>query len=333
MRPDKHYVSKNDLQHYSCIVSRLMAVKPGQIKYFLTEISATSQKYENLYDNPFYRQMLLLNVPWWQINSELEKISDPDVRYQLRHLYRQYTADFITDHLSILDLSHQDDNSDFIYALYCIGLIHDPNYKIEDFKNAIAVQKEKIEEFCLKNDFPLNEMKEILQRQSVNPLAARRLRHLIHRCCAILTTHIHNTMLIRGDRHCFFLSESHVPQALLTVNTRAIPLSLSVIYLLLGRSIGLPVCGVNLPRHFIVKIEHPVSEIFLDPYNGGNLLDQKAIIQLLKSYNLPFQESYLRACTNEIIIRRMCANLSILFRQKNDRFWSRFLQEIGLTEG
>lgn len=48
-----------------------------------------------------------------------------------------------------------------------------------------------------------------------------------------------------------------------------IPITLSLLYMELGRRIGLPVQGVGLPGHFIVRIEHPEGPMFLDPFNGG----------------------------------------------------------------
>src|SRR5262245_38513606 len=48
-----------------------------------------------------------------------------------------------------------------------------------------------------------------------------------------------------------------------------IPISLSVIYLEVGRRLGLPVVGVGLPGHFIVSVTDPSEPLYLDPFHGG----------------------------------------------------------------
>jgi regulator of sirC expression with transglutaminase-like and TPR domain len=48
-----------------------------------------------------------------------------------------------------------------------------------------------------------------------------------------------------------------------------IPITLSVIYLELGRKVGLPLHGVSFPGHFLVKCAVPEGAVVLDPYSGG----------------------------------------------------------------
>jgi regulator of sirC expression with transglutaminase-like and TPR domain len=48
-----------------------------------------------------------------------------------------------------------------------------------------------------------------------------------------------------------------------------IPISLSVLYIELGRRIGLPLHGVAFPGHFLVKCNLEQGVVVLDPYCGG----------------------------------------------------------------
>jgi len=48
-----------------------------------------------------------------------------------------------------------------------------------------------------------------------------------------------------------------------------IPITLSVIYMELGRKVGLPLQGVSFPGHFLVKCALPEGAVVLDPYSGG----------------------------------------------------------------
>ncbi|MCF2532939.1 transglutaminase-like domain-containing protein [Yinghuangia soli] len=54
---------------------------------------------------------------------------------------------------------------------------------------------------------------------------------------------------------------------------RGLPILLSVVWIEVGRRVGLPVYGVALPGHFVVGIGDPDGEFVLaDPFAGGRLL-------------------------------------------------------------
>src|SRR3954463_5079785 len=48
-----------------------------------------------------------------------------------------------------------------------------------------------------------------------------------------------------------------------------IPITLSVVYMELGRRIGLPLQGVSFPGHFLVKLRVRAGTLVLDPFSGG----------------------------------------------------------------
>ena len=50
---------------------------------------------------------------------------------------------------------------------------------------------------------------------------------------------------------------------------RGIPISLSTVYLALGRRLGLPFEGVGMPGHFLVRLRHLVTPVLLDPFEAG----------------------------------------------------------------
>ena len=47
-----------------------------------------------------------------------------------------------------------------------------------------------------------------------------------------------------------------------------IPISLSTVYLLIGRRLHLPVQGIGMPGHFLVKFDSEKYKIFIDCFNG-----------------------------------------------------------------
>ena len=52
-----------------------------------------------------------------------------------------------------------------------------------------------------------------------------------------------------------------------------IPITLSVLYLDIGRQVGLPTVGVGMPGHFIVQYAAHGAPFWIDPFHGGEILD------------------------------------------------------------
>jgi regulator of sirC expression with transglutaminase-like and TPR domain len=48
-----------------------------------------------------------------------------------------------------------------------------------------------------------------------------------------------------------------------------LPILLSLVYMEVGWRLGLPIHGLALPGHFIVRLEDAAGDLYLDPFNGG----------------------------------------------------------------
>lgn len=59
---------------------------------------------------------------------------------------------------------------------------------------------------------------------------------------------------------------------------RGLPILLSVVWILLGRRLGLPIAGINYPGHFLVCLDAPGARIYLDPYSGGRARDAAQLL-------------------------------------------------------
>jgi regulator of sirC expression with transglutaminase-like and TPR domain len=109
---------------------------------------------------------------------------------------------------------------------------------------------------------------------------------------------------------------------------RGIPITLAVLYLELGRAIGLKLAGVGFPGHFLVKLMVHDGALFIDVFNGGATLSADALRQPLArvidgtpEYPLEF---YLRAATDREIVARMLRNLHAIHAEAQD--WSATLE-------
>ncbi|HXC62686.1 MAG TPA: transglutaminase-like domain-containing protein [Nitrospiria bacterium] len=99
-----------------------------------------------------------------------------------------------------------------------------------------------------------------------------------------------------------------------------IPISLSIVYLLIAKRLELPVFGIGMPGHFLVKYSDKKNEILADPFNKGRLLTKTDCANFLINSGYDFEESYLAATPNRTILSRMIRNLiSVYTKQKEIR--------------
>jgi regulator of sirC expression with transglutaminase-like and TPR domain len=101
-----------------------------------------------------------------------------------------------------------------------------------------------------------------------------------------------------------------------------IPISLSVIYMEVAQRVGLPVFGVGLPGHFLLKHYDSNGNLtFIDPYVAGGLLSpSECQTRLDEVYGgqMTLQPEFLNTVSKRQILTRMLNNLrSIYVGQRN----------------
>lgn len=105
-----------------------------------------------------------------------------------------------------------------------------------------------------------------------------------------------------------------------------IPITLSVLYMELGRKIGLPLEGVSFPGHFLVRVRMRGGMLVLDPFAGGEPQTEDELRARLERViprdvtggvpvrDLPL-EQFLEPATNRQILARLLRNLKGIYRQ------------------
>jgi len=97
-----------------------------------------------------------------------------------------------------------------------------------------------------------------------------------------------------------------------------IPISLSVLYLLISRRLNLPVYGVGMPGHFLVKFEAERYKMFVDCFNAGALLTEKDCQRFLLQAGYGFEDKYLERTSPRAILIRMLKNLVAVYDKMNE---------------
>jgi regulator of sirC expression with transglutaminase-like and TPR domain len=105
-----------------------------------------------------------------------------------------------------------------------------------------------------------------------------------------------------------------------------IPITLALVYLEVGRRLGLNLFGVSFPTHFLVKAVDERGELIIDPFNQGMILGLDEIrARLAQIYGQPVdvQPAMLKAVGARQILARMLRNLKNIHSTASD--WPRAL--------
>src|SRR4030081_588747 len=100
-----------------------------------------------------------------------------------------------------------------------------------------------------------------------------------------------------------------------------IPITLAVLYVAVGERAGLPVRGVGMPGHFLVKYAPATSgEIFIDGFNGRALTREECAKMLNEMYGgeVEMRPALLEPSTKRQILSRILNNLKSLYLSRGD---------------
>jgi regulator of sirC expression with transglutaminase-like and TPR domain len=103
-----------------------------------------------------------------------------------------------------------------------------------------------------------------------------------------------------------------------------IPITLSILYMRIAYSVNFKLYPVNFPAHFLVKhiLEDDNSEIIIDPFNGGRIMDDYALKALLDQFyphqNVPLTRAFIEKATAVQVMIRMLNNLKASYYEAQD---------------
>lgn len=103
---------------------------------------------------------------------------------------------------------------------------------------------------------------------------------------------------------------------------KGIPITLSVIFMEVARRLGLPLLGVGMPGHFIVRFETVEQVVFFDPFREGRELNEddcREMVSNMYGETLAYHPSFLRAVSNRQILSRMLQNLKGIYTRLGER--------------
>jgi len=100
-----------------------------------------------------------------------------------------------------------------------------------------------------------------------------------------------------------------------------IPISLSTVYIAVGRRAGVDVHGVGLPGHFVVRVSAAGGDALVDPFNGGTVLtpqDCQARLDRIYGGRVRVAADMLAPCPPRSVLSRTVRNLKAIYLKADD---------------
>jgi regulator of sirC expression with transglutaminase-like and TPR domain len=100
-----------------------------------------------------------------------------------------------------------------------------------------------------------------------------------------------------------------------------IPISLSIIYMEVGRRVGIQIDGIGLPMHFVIRCQLTEGHIYIDPFHHGRLLTEQDCIALLRRIaggKIKMNTSWFKPLTHHALLKRVLNNLKRAYIDKED---------------
>jgi regulator of sirC expression with transglutaminase-like and TPR domain len=96
-----------------------------------------------------------------------------------------------------------------------------------------------------------------------------------------------------------------------------IPISLSILMMEVGRRHRIPLAGVGMPGHFLLR-DKVDPHVFIDPFDNGRLLDVAGCARIFRRVHGPgaqLQPSFLDPVERAVIVARVLGNLRGIYAQ------------------
>lgn len=112
---------------------------------------------------------------------------------------------------------------------------------------------------------------------------------------------------------------------------KGIPISLSILYLLVADRVGIRLDPVALPGHFLVGCFQDDEAFFIDAFDRGRMMSREELLEELHSQGMQVSSSWFYPTPVAEVLCRVCRNLQRHFTHRNHprmaRTFAQFIQE------
>jgi regulator of sirC expression with transglutaminase-like and TPR domain len=247
---------------------------------------------------PAIATQIAQKLPWYTpLNQVIDDLGDSFVRLTARKFSNKIQTELVNHHLSILagkgSPNHYEDLEKSVFLLSLMG---DPNARYSDFCSELDRIAYRLGE--------LFEVNKVILSDDVK--------------AQLLSRVLHQEEGFNGNQ-IFYHNPDNSYVTKVMGSKFGIPISLSVIYILIALRLKLPVYGVNLPLHFMVFYESPSYITYLDPFNGGVLVDRDTCKKFLEANGYNELPEYFSKASTISILRRMYNNLLMIYKKLGEK--------------
>lgn len=219
---------------------------------------------------------------------DLANADDPRLSYHARDVLTQIHGCHAEHDFHLLCLL-AGDSFDIEEAVWTLSKVIDPSVCVLPFRDQI-------------NDWG----SEFLERVDCVSDNAERVR--------LLSEFLGGELEFRGNSVQYYCEEnSHLPYIL--ESRMGIPITLTLIYQMIGARAAMKIEGINLPGHFIAR--H--GDVFFDPFHGGRILSQADIEQILARQDMELKDSHLQSANSRQFLLRILANLLYVYDLSDEK--------------
>jgi regulator of sirC expression with transglutaminase-like and TPR domain len=181
-------------------------------------------------------------------------------------------------------------------------------------------------------EYPGLDVEHELQRvRIISAEGARRVYHLSNPFARLdgLQGYLYGELGFRGNLESYndplncFLNE--------VLNRRlGIPITLSIIFLDVARAAGFAARGVGLPGHFVARVTYDERTLFVDPFNGGQVITEEDCRQLVARTTgraSLYRAELLEGTDERSMLGRLLRNMKHIYVERED-----YARALGVVE-
>ena len=151
-------------------------------------------------------------------------------------------------------------------------------------------------------------------------------------CVNVISEHLFDDMGFRGDADNYYDPRNSYLNQVLERRT-GIPITLAIVYMEVGRRLKVPLLGIGMPGHFLVR-HREIENLYIDAFSGGILLSEEEcrdIVGELANGGLSWSPDLLKPVSNREIIARMIRNLKAIYMTDEDFVRALTISEFALA--
>ena len=138
-------------------------------------------------------------------------------------------------------------------------------------------------------------------------------------CMNTLSEYLFDELEFKGNHENYYDPKNSYLNDVLK-RRMGIPITLALVYMEVGRRLKIPLVGIGMPGHFLVR-HRDVEDIYVDPFHGGILLSSDECRQLLDERAggaFQWERTLLEPVSNREMLARIIRNLKAVYMDRED---------------